>query len=303
MTRTRLSEPSAWQGVWTALITPLNDRLELDESGLKSLIEAQIQGGITGLVIAGSTGEGSLLSRAVYEKLLASAREIAGSRIPLVAGIGIGGTAACLENIALAKRHNYDGVLASPPAYVKAPQRALVEHYLTLGAAGLPVCLYEVPGRAGSSLHDATILELVRSSRDGARNLVALKDASADITRPLTLRRELGDSFALLTGDDGTYLGYLANGGDGIISVASHFALASLRRVRELLHKGEARAAAAEQARLLPMIDELFREANPIPVKSAAAALGLIQQAHFAPPLCAMKPELLSNLVNLVKAL
>ncbi|MBS1983958.1 MAG: 4-hydroxy-tetrahydrodipicolinate synthase [Bdellovibrionales bacterium] len=298
MSTTSLKQPADWAGVWTALITPLRHGPKLDHRSLEALINAQIQQGARGLVIAGSTGEGSLLGTALYTELLQTAQKIAAGRIPLVAGLGIGGTDACLQNLEIAQRHGYNGVLASPPAYIKTPQRGLVTHFLRIAEGGIPLCLYEVAGRAASSLEVNTIVEIV----DGAQGKVpALKDASGDVNRTRALHSRLGGRLAQLTGDDPTYSSFLQAGGVGVISVVSHVALPAMVKILELVHANKFALADAEQARLLPLIEALFWESNPIPTKSLLAAQGKIAEATFCAPLCGMKPDLLEKLQKLAK--
>lgn len=294
-----LLKSSDWKGIWTALITPLTAESTLDERGLAALIENQIRGGIHGLVIAGSTGEGSLLSSATYERLLHKSIEIASGRIPCVAGLGIGGTDSCLRLLAIAKKVGMQGVLASTPAYIKAPQRGLVTHFLKIAQGGLPVCLYEIPSRAGSSLQDATIAEIVR--HPDAERVVALKDASGDLSRVKNHRRDLGDRLALLSGDDPFFFDYLRGGGDGLISVASHIALPALKKILASFQMADFEKAESIQKTLAPLIEGLFWESNPVPVKSVLAKIRAIPEANFCAPLCAMKPELLEKLEGLVR--
>lgn len=239
MTTSSLTEAANWSGVWTALITPLKASLELDKASLSALIEDQLAKGVKGFVIAGSTGEGSLLPPTVYEQLLMCARDVVKDRAPLVAGLGIGGTESCIRNVEIAKRARFDGVLASPPAYVKAPQRGLMVHFLKIADHGLPVCLYEIPGRSASSLENGTIVEMVENGGHAARHIVAIKDATADLTRPLELRRRLGARLALLSGDDPTFAPYVACGGDGVVSVISHIVPRSMSAILKWMKSGE----------------------------------------------------------------
>jgi len=296
-----LRSPSAWAGVWTAIVTPLNAKRELDDVGLEKLIEGQILCGVRGLVIAGSTGEGSLLPAATFENLLAASQRLVRGRIPLVAGLGIGGTESCLKNLELARRHGFAGVLAAPPAYVKAPQRGLRDHFLRLAEGALPICLYEIPGRAATSIQLETLVEIAESNKTVARNIIAIKDASANMQRALDQKRLLKDRFALLSGDDFTYAPFLASGGHGVISVVSHFVPRSMNFILNAVKAGKLDLAVQEQNRIAPLIDALFWESNPIPTKALLAAQGIIREAHFCEPLCAMKKDLLDKLVECAK--
>ena len=269
-----LSLPSHWAGVWTALVTPLKKsgtRLELDRASLEKLINQQIAGGVRGLVIGGSTGEGSSLDPDIFDLLLVSAVELVAGRVPLVAGLGIGSTAHAVRVGEKAKSHGYHGLLASPPAYVKAPQRGLKQHFMAIAEIGLPVCLYEIPGRAASSIELSTLVELWNDPTPAARNFVAIKDATANLQRALDEHRLLGDRVALLSGDDGTLAPFLAAGGVGVISVVSHLVPHSMNRIVTAAQNKDFATALHEQSRLNPLVEALFWESNPIPVKSLLA--------------------------------
>jgi 4-hydroxy-tetrahydrodipicolinate synthase len=294
-----LKNAEDWHGLWTALVTPLKRQgreIALDEEGLRGLIEDQIRKGIDGLVIAGSTGEGSLLGDTLYTQLLTKALEIVAGRIPLVAGLGIGGTLSCLENAKKAKALGYQGLLAAAPAYVKAPQRGLVEHFLSIARVGLPVCVYEVPGRAASSISVETMQELFTHKDPAAANLIAIKDATGDIDRAMRESIFCKGRAALLTGDDPSFFPFLKSGGDGAISVATHFLPGRMRSIYNAARGGNDAAGVEEQVKINPFVNLLFREANPIPVKTLIYAVGMIQEPLFCPPLVPMDNSLLEEL-------
>lgn len=294
----KLSQPSAWAGVWTALVTPLRKEggaLLLDEESLRKLIEFQIRGGVTGLVIAGSTGEGSLLPTDVLKDLFSKARAIAGTRIPLVAGLGIGGTEAALQQAAIARAAGFDGLLAAPPAYIKPPQRGLIEHFLAIAHVGLPVCLYDIPGRAVAKIEVSTLEKILSDKRPEAKNIVALKDATGDLAKAIHVKRSVGSRIACLSGDDLTYLPYLSCGGDGVISVASHAVPKALVKLRKDFLEGRLKDAEAAQLSLMPFFEALFWESNPIPVKTLLARRGLVKEALFCAPLSPMEDEALAR--------
>jgi 4-hydroxy-tetrahydrodipicolinate synthase len=303
----KLSQKESWYGQWTALITPLkkeNNSLCIDVESLEKLIQSQLSSQtLTGLVIAGSTGEGSLLSQRNYSSLLREAKRIVAGRVPLVAGVGIAGTEASLATAHVIREIGYDGLLVSPPAYIKTPQRGLLHHYRSLASVGLPICIYEVAGRAASSIQVETIAELLKSEPSLAKCFVAVKDASADIQRALLSVELLGEKMALLSGDDFTYQPFLCAGGNGIISVATHFIPKRMKRIHDCVKKGDLAGAAAEQNHCRPLIEALFWESNPIPVKSAAHALGLIQHNLFCEPLVPMDASKLEKLLALHKSL
>ncbi len=303
-----LFDVTAWTGVWTALVTPLKagkgHALQLDRRSLERLVEAQIASGVRGLVIGGSTGEGSLLPTEVHQDLLVSARKIAGDRIPLVAGLGIGGTKSALETAERAKAAGYDGLLAAPPAYIKTPQPLLAKHFLEIGRVGLPVCLYDIPGRAAAPIDVGTFAELARSRAPEAKRLVAIKDATGNLQKALEIVEACAPGrYAMLSGDDLTYLPYLAAGGIGVISVASHVVPRALVGITDAFFKGQMARALELQSRYMPLFSALFWESNPIPVKHLLVARKQVANAAWAAPLGPMTPARLKALVALARSL
>lgn len=295
-----LFKKESWYGTWTALITPLkkvDDGVAIDVESLEKLIESQLSSKtLTGLVIAGSTGEGSLLNSSNLHTLLKEARRIVASRVPLVAGVGISGTEVSLQNAELIKSLGYDALLVCPPAYIKTPQLGLIHHYQSLARVGLPICIYEVAGRAASSIQVNTISELLKSEASLARCFVAVKDASADIQRALLSVEKLGDKMALLSGDDFTFQPFLCAGGHGVISVATHLIPKRMRKIYDLVQQSKIAEAASEQNKCRPLIEALFWESNPIPVKSILHRKGLIRHSTFSEPLLPMTANLLDQL-------
>ena len=290
----KLNSPADWKGIWTALITPLNKDGTVDFSSLEKLMNDQINNGITGLVIAGSTGEGSLLSSTAYAELIIKSVKLANSRIPIVAGLGIGGTADCLERAKVAIQMGASALLASPPAYIKTPARGLATHYKKIAELGTPLCLYDVPSRSASGLPDEDINALLNDSK--VSHLIhALKDATGKPER-IANKSDWKTKLALLSGDDESFPQFIHSGGHGIISVASHFALKDFIAVLKGQDKAEDRFAS-----ILPFIAGLYWESNPIPTKSLAHKLGWISQNTFQEPLCPMKSELLNDLHDLYR--
>jgi 4-hydroxy-tetrahydrodipicolinate synthase len=292
----KLKKSSDFYGVWTALVTPFDSTRAIDRKSFKALIEDQLKAGIHGFVVGGSTGEASLMPEKQYEELLSLAREYA-PNTPLLAGLGIGGTESCLKNSALAVKLGYDGLLASPPAYVKAPQRALVKHFLKLAQSEAALCLYEIPGRSASSIATDTLEEILK--HPDSRRILAIKDATANIPRAMEEAQRFGSRMALLTGDDETFHSFLAAGGNGVISVATHVVPKEFVQIFELMKTGDTRAALKLQITLNPLIAALFWESNPIPVKSLLHKLRRLPVLEFKEPLCSMNDELLEKLLKL----
>jgi 4-hydroxy-tetrahydrodipicolinate synthase len=289
----KLENPSQWKGVWTALITPFDAQNKLDTTSLAKLIEMQINAKVTGLVIAGSTGEGSLLTNETYSALLKAAVSTAQGRIPIVAGLGIGGTRECLERATLAITAGVSGLLASPPAYIKTPARGLVEHYKKIASLGLPLCLYDVPSRSAVGLADEVVDELLKS--EVAPRIHALKDATGKPER-IQHKDHWKNKMALLSGDDESFPDFMRMGGHGIISVATHFAL------KEFIDIQKSEKHSAERfEKITSFIKALYWESNPIPTKSLAHRLGWIAHPTFQEPLCPMTSELLEDLHELYR--
>lgn len=288
-----LKNHSQWKGVWTALITPFEENGNVDLLSLEKLIEKQISEKVTGLVIAGSTGEGSLLNSSAYKLLIESAVKISKGRIPIVAGLGIGGTADCLERASIAKAAGANALLASPPAYIKTPARGLVKHFTKIAKIGLPVCLYDVPSRSAVGLPDEVIDDLLKS--EVAPLIHALKDATGKPER-IAAKKDWHNKMTLLSGDDESFPAFLRAGGHGIISVATHFALGDFLNT---LHKTPGSDERFEK--ILSFIKAIYWESNPIPAKSLAHKLGWIKHSTFQEPLCPMKNELLEDLHELYR--
>lgn len=296
-----LKGASDWKGVWTALITPFEPSGNIDVESLKKLIEWQISKKVTGLVIAGSTGEGSLLDDDTYQSLLRLSVDIANGRIPIVAGLGIGGTRESLSRAMLAKKAGVSGLLASPPAYIKTPQRGLVKHYATLCECGLPLCLYDVPSRSAMGLPDEVVDELLEMPSQISGRIHALKDATGKPER-IQNKKIWKEKIALLSGDDESYPKFIHMGGHGIISVAGHFLLPEFRSV--LSDAGSTSTPAANNfEKFVPFIRALYWESNPIPTKSLLAKIKFISNDTFQAPLVPMKEELLNKLDEIRKEL
>ncbi len=255
-------------------------------------MEKQIQQGITGLVIAGSTGEGSLLSNETYQLLLEKAVEISRARVPIVAGLGIGGTAECLARGKIAKATKASALLASPPAYIKTPARGLVKHYQTLTSLELPLCLYDVPSRSAVGLPDEVIDELL-ADKVASPYIHALKDATGKPER-IKNKSEWKKRIAVLSGDDESFPAFIEAGGHGVISVATHFALPEFIAVLK-----KEKGCLERFSKTIPFIQGLYWEANPIPTKSLAFELEWIAADTFQEPLCPMKKDLLEKLYEL----
>ena len=255
----------------TALATPFTAAGELDLPAWQALLAAQLAAGTQGIVVAGSTGEAASLFDAEYDTLLRTAVETVGGRIPVLAGTGQSNTAKTIEGTRRAAALGADAALVVTPPYVRPTQAGLLAHYRAVaGEGGLPVVLYNVPGRTGCDLAPDTAAELAIHP-----NIVGIKEARADaerMRRLLPLRR---DGFVVLSGDDPTALRAMLAGADGVISVASNVAPGAFRKLCDLACAGDTAAADALDARLHALYHFLAAEPNPIPVKALLALAGI----------------------------
>jgi len=270
----------SFRGVMTALVTPMKDGA-VDEPALRGLVRHQIAAGIAGLVACGSTGEAATLTAAEQARVVRIVVDEAAGRVPVVAGVGARSTHGGIADAVRGAEAGADGLLVVTPAYNKPTQDGLLAHFRAIAdACDLPVVLYNVPGRTACDMKPATVAALAEHPR-----VVAHKEATGDLTRAADVRRIVPADFALLSGDDFTYLPFIAAGGDGCISVLSNVAPAELVALDAAAREGRRDAALAAHLRLLPLMHALFVESNPIPVKTAAAWLGLIPRAELRLPL------------------
>jgi 4-hydroxy-tetrahydrodipicolinate synthase len=258
-------------GSITALATPFTLSGELDPGAWDRLLDAQLEAGTSAVVVAGSTGEAATLSDSEYATLVGHAvRRIAG-RVPVLAGTGQSGTAKTIAQTRLARESGAGIALVVTPPYVRPTQAGLVEHYRQVSAqGGLPVVLYNVPGRTGCDLLPETVAML----RDDP-NIIGLKEARGDEARWDALYPLGGAGFSLLSGDDPTFARAMRGGAAGVISVASNIVPRAFARLSEMLREGREAEAAALDARLQPVYEFCGIESNPIPVKAILRELGI----------------------------
>ena len=259
-----------FKGSFTALITPFRDG-EVDEEGFRHLIEWQIAEGTHGLVPVGTTGESPTLTHEehmrVGEVCIATAR----GRVPVIAGTGSNSTAEAIELTEHAKNAGAAAVLVVTPYYNKPTQEGLYQHYKAINdAVDIPIIIYNIPGR---SVVDMSVETMKRCY--ALRNVIGVKDATANLARASQQRLAMGPDFVMLSGEDATALGYMAHGGHGCISVVSNVAPRLSANFQEACLRGDFGRALELQDRLMPLHDAMFCESNPGPVKYAAWRLGL----------------------------
>jgi 4-hydroxy-tetrahydrodipicolinate synthase len=259
-----------FQGSMVALVTPMRADGSIDEDAFARLIEWQIAEGTHGIIPVGTTGESPTLSHDEHKRVVELAIEVARRRIPVIAGAGSNSTAEAIHLAQHAKNSGADAVLVVTPYYNKPTQDGLLRHYAAIAdAADIPIIIYNIPGR---SVIDMSVETMARLAKH--RNIVGVKDATANLTRPLHTTRACGEKFAQLSGEDHTVLAYLASGGHGCISVTANVAPRLCSEMHVAWQAGDVKKAMAIQARLVPLHDAMFAESNPGPVKYAASLLG-----------------------------
>jgi 4-hydroxy-tetrahydrodipicolinate synthase len=266
-------------GLGTALVTPFRADGSIDEPAIRRLARRQVEAGVHFVSPCGTTGEAPTLSH--HEKLRVVELvidEVAG-RVPVLPGAGGYDTREVIELTRELEKIGADGILSVTPYYNKPTQEGLYEHYKAIaGSTALPIMLYNVPGRTGVNLDVRTVARLSE-----LRNIIGVKEASGNIAQMCEIYASCREDFLLLSGDDPLAVAVMAIGGRGLISVASNAVPAEMAQMIELCEQGDYAGARKLHAWLLPLIQVNFIEANPIPVKAAMAAMGLLEEAYRLP--------------------
>jgi 4-hydroxy-tetrahydrodipicolinate synthase len=290
----------AFTGCGTALVTPFRRDGAIDEGAVSKLARRQIDAGIHFLVPCGTTGESPTLSEdervRVVELVVAEAR----GRVPVLAGAGGYDTRDVIHSALRMQRAGADGILSVTPYYNKPTQEGLFQHYKAIAeAVPLPIILYNVPGRTGCNIDVRTLVRL-----SAIANIVGVKEASGNMTQMCDVCNAVPDSFLVLSGDDALTLPLMAIGGRGIVSVASNAVPSEMSRLVELAEANDFPAARKLHRQLFPFLQVNFIESNPIPIKSAMASLGLLEEVYrlpMVPPSAASKERIAAVLQALTR--
>ncbi len=259
-----------FRGSLVALITPTTADGVVDEKALARFVEWQIQQGTHGLVPVGTTGECATLSHAEHKRVVEITIEVAAKRVPVIAGAGSNSTAEAIDLARFAKKAGADATLIVAPYYNKPTQEGLFLHYSAIAdAVDLPLVVYNVPARSVVDISTETMARLAKHP-----NIVGVKDATANLARPLHTRAACGEAFAQLSGEDHTALAFNASGGVGCISVTGNVAPGLIARMQNAWAEGRHAEAMAIQNQLLALHDAMFIETNPAPAKFGASLLG-----------------------------
>jgi 4-hydroxy-tetrahydrodipicolinate synthase len=266
-------------GCGTALVTPFTAAGEVDDAGVRVLARRQIDAGVHFLVPCGTTGETPTLTEAERLRIVEIVVEEAAGRVPVLAGAGGYNTHEVIHTAQKIRTAGADGLLSVTPYYNKPTPEGLYQHYRAIAeAVRLPVIVYNVPGRTGVNVEPATLARLATIP-----GIIGVKEASGHMSQICEIRRAVPESFLVLSGDDALTLPVMAIGGDGIISVASNGLPQEMARLVDLAERGDFSNARRLHAALMPFMTVNFIEANPIPIKSAMAMLGLLEERYRLP--------------------
>jgi 4-hydroxy-tetrahydrodipicolinate synthase len=264
-----------FEGVHTALVTPFREADgAVDEAALRELVERQVAGGVDGLVPCGSTGESATLSHAEHRRVVEVVVEAAGGRVQVIAGTGSNNTREAIELTRHAKEAGADGALLISPYYNKPTQQGIVAHFAEIAReCRFPLIVYNIPGRTASNILPGTMAQL-----SDLEHVVGVKEACGDIHQIAQAIAACGDGFTFLSGDDAMTLPLLSIGGHGVITTVGNLVPAEMAKLVRAFGSGDLAGARSLHYRLLPLIDAIFRETNPIPVKAAVAMQGLCSE-------------------------
>lgn len=259
-----------FQGMATAMVTPMDARGDIDYEAMGRFIDWQIDSGINALVVMGTTGENATIEPEDQTEVIRFTVERTAGRIPVIAGTGTNNTEHVLRNTREACRVGADAVLVVTPYYNKATQNGLIRHFYTVAdASTVPVIVYNVPGRTGVNIQPKTLAALAEHP-----NIAAIKEASGNMAQMVEMAALCADKVDIYSGEDALTVPMMAMGAKGTISVLSNVVPRESVAMTDACLAGDYRTAAAWQCKLLPLINALFSEVNPIPAKAAAAAMG-----------------------------
>lgn len=285
-----------FNGVISALITPFKNG-KVDYKSLENLVEYQLKNGIQGFVINGTTAESPTLLKDEVETIFNAVKDVCEGKVPLILGTGTNSTDMTIANNLMAQRLNADAVLTVVPYYNKPTQAGLFQHFTEIAeASAKPVFLYNVPGRTITALAEETIIELSKNAK-----IIGIKEASGDIDLALSLMGKCRPGFIFLSGDDSTFLDFMESGGSGIISVMSNILTKVTRTFYEDIMGNNPEKAHTEFKRHLNLINSMYLEANPIPIKWMLWKKNLIATPEMRLPLTTLDKKYYENIEALMK--
>lgn len=274
------------EGVYTALVTPMTEKGDVDEKALRKLVDLQIKGGVSGLVPIGTTGESPTLDGDECKRVIGIVAEQAAGRVPVIAGAGSNCTSEAIDYTRDAKEVGASATLQVVPYYNKPTNEGILRHFRAIAdEVDLPLIVYNIQGRTGRNVDNATMLELAKHP-----NIIGVKEASGDLSQVMDLLMRKPKDFAVLSGDDNLVFPIVGLGGTGVVSVASNLVPDRMSAFVKLMLSGKWDDARKMHFQLLPFFKSLFIETNPIPIKAAMAMKGLITESYRL-PMCPMVPK------------
>ena len=286
-----------FKGSGVAIVTPMKENLDVDFDKLEELINFQIDNGTDAIIIAGTTGESSTLTMEEHRRVIQAAVEFTNHRVPVVAGTGSNCTRTAIHLTKEAEEDGADAALIVTPYYNKATQKGLIAHYGQIASeTKLPIILYNVPGRTGCNLMPETVATLVKENE----NIVGLKEATGNMAQASKTMYLCDGKLEMYSGEDGLVVPLLSIGGLGVISVIANIAPRQTHDMVMSYLEGDLEKARQMQLKSLPLVDALFSEVNPIPVKKALNLMGM-QVGSLRSPLCEMGEENAKKLEQAMK--
>jgi 4-hydroxy-tetrahydrodipicolinate synthase len=288
-----------FKGAGVAIITPFTQENEVDFDKLGELIEYQIAEGTDSIIICGTTGEASTLSHEEHLECIRYTVEKVAKRVPVVAGTGSNATDTAIYLSQEAEKYGADGLLLVTPYYNKATQKGLIAHFTAVAeAVNIPMILYNVPGRTGCNITPATVAALVKN----VKNIVGIKEASGNIAQVAEIMQLTGGKIDLYSGNDDMIVPVMSLGGQGVISVLSNIAPKDTHDIVMKYLEGDVVGSRELQLKYFPLINALFCEVNPIPVKKAVNLMGF-QVGDLRMPLSEMEPANAERLLKEMQAI
>ncbi|MFA9378948.1 MAG: 4-hydroxy-tetrahydrodipicolinate synthase [Lachnotalea sp.] len=286
-----------FKGAGVAIITPFKDNGEVNFDKLEELIDFQVENGTDSIVICGTTGESSTLTHEEHIECIKVAISRTNKRVPVIAGTGSNCTDTAIYLSKEAQQHGADGVLVVTPYYNKATQNGLIAHYSTIAKnIDLPIVLYNVPSRTGCNILPETVAKMVKD----VDNIVAIKDACGNISQVTKVMQLTNGDIDLYSGNDDQIVPLLSLGGSGVISVLSNIAPRETHDIVAMYHAGNVKESRDLQLKALPLIEQLFCEVNPIPIKKAMNLMGF-EVGSLRMPLTEMEEAHAKNLAQAMK--
>ncbi len=285
-----------FKGSIVAIVTPFKED-RVDEKTLKDLVEFQIKNGTNGIVPCGTTGESPTLSTAEHERVIEICITAAKKRVPIIAGTGSNSTAEAVSLTEHAEKAGANAALIVCPYYNKPSQKGIYLHFKAIAeSVAIPIIIYNIPGRTGRNIEPDTIAKLAKDFK----NIVGVKEASGQLEQMQTIKRLCPKKFALLSGDDALTLPVLQIGGVGVISVAANIIPRDVSDLIKMFESGNVAKAEQLHNKMLPLVNALFIDTNPIPVKIAMGILKMCSP-QLRLPLCEMSDENLAKLKSALK--